>query len=108
MDLDSLLSQEKAPEKITLSPEDLERFFYKYKGLEKELEREEAFWRSTKKNLEAAYKKLHDEVEQRRKIEEELRRKNSEVEKMNRFMTDRELKMVELKKKIALLEGEIG
>lgn len=92
MDLEKLLSKERPSNKIALFPEDLERFFYKYKGLEKELEREEAFWESTKNNLEAAYKKLRDEVEQHKKAEEELRKKNTEVEKMNKFMTDREIK----------------
>jgi len=44
------------------------------------------------------------DITRRKKIEEELKKKNEELEKFNRIAVGRELQMVELKKKIKELE----
>ncbi len=46
------------------------------------------------------------DITDRKKIEQDLREKVLEIEKMNKLMVGRELKMVELKKEIARLKGE--
>lgn len=46
------------------------------------------------------------DISENKKAEEELNNKMEELEKMNRLMVGRELKMVELKKEIAQLKGE--
>lgn len=43
--------------------------------------------------------------EQRRLVDEKLKAKIFDLERFNRFAVDRELKMIELKKKVAVLEG---
>jgi len=48
--------------------------------------------------------KLHGKILEVEKIDEELRRRGGELEKMNKFMVGREIKMTELKKKIEELE----
>jgi PAS domain S-box-containing protein len=44
------------------------------------------------------------DITERKKMEEDLKRKNEEFETINRLMVDRELKMVELKKDLKKLE----
>jgi hypothetical protein len=46
------------------------------------------------------------DVTERRKIELELQERNDNLEKINRLMVDRELKMVELKKEIKDLDNK--
>jgi hypothetical protein len=43
-----------------------------------------------------------------KKAEEDLRKKNSELELINRFAVDREIKMIELKKQINDLSVQLG
>ena len=46
------------------------------------------------------------DITQRNRTEEELRKRKDELEKISRFAVDRELKMVELKKRVTELESE--
>ncbi|HRY62284.1 MAG TPA: transporter substrate-binding domain-containing protein [Candidatus Paceibacterota bacterium] len=48
------------------------------------------------------------DITQRKKIEEELRRSVEELEKMNKFMVGREVKMTEMKKEIDELRARMG
>src|SRR5690606_20604895 len=57
--------------------------------------------------VERALKEAEESV-QRRKAEAALRQRLDEVERLNRLMVGRELKMVDLKKEIALLQQEIA
>ncbi|MCG8570940.1 MAG: SpoIIE family protein phosphatase [Spirochaetes bacterium] len=65
MTLEEILNSKYPPDfsKIRLSNEDLIRFFWKYRGLEKKIERNHDFWLSTNVNLKLAYERL-DEKEQ--------------------------------------------
>lgn len=60
MTLDELLKFDNIPEdqKLSLSHEDIVKFFWKYKGLVKKEERNNAFWHSTNENLKFSYEKL--------------------------------------------------
>lgn len=60
MGLNELLTSQKPPEngKWDLKNQDLTKFFWKYKGLLKEAERNNAFWMSTNDNMKSAYEKL--------------------------------------------------
>ncbi len=57
--------------------------------------------------VERALKEAEESV-QRRKAEAALRQRLDEVERLNRLMVGRELKMVDLKKEIALLQQEVA
>jgi PAS domain S-box-containing protein len=50
---------------------------------------------------------LFRDITERRKKEEEVKQKNIDLERFNKLAVDRELKMVELKKKIIALETEL-
>ena len=65
MNLEELLNSKTPPKKDDLTDEDLARFFIKYKGLLKKLERDEAFWAATNENIKRAYLKLDELVEER-------------------------------------------
>jgi len=65
MNLEELLNSKTPPKKDDLTDEDLARFFIKYKGLLKKLERDEAFWLATNENIKKAYLKLDELVEER-------------------------------------------
>ncbi|EKD37297.1 MAG: hypothetical protein ACD_75C01183G0002 [uncultured bacterium] len=59
------------------------------------------------KRLEEEKSRLNEELEQRVKQRTaELEQKNAELDRMNRLFVGRELRMKELKEKIALLEGK--
>ena len=55
MDLDEFLKLERPSSEDHLSHHDLVRFFWKYKAILKERERDNAFWQSTNKSIERAY-----------------------------------------------------
>ena len=63
MTLEELLALHAPPADAALSPQELVRFFWKYKGLVKERERANAYWSTTNDNLKHAYERL-DEKEQ--------------------------------------------
>jgi hypothetical protein len=50
---------------------------------------------------------FHDTT-QRKKVEEDLNKKMTELERFNKLTVGRELKMVELKNRIKELEGKLG
>lgn len=58
--LAEVLAQSDPSGMSSLSREDLARLFWKYKGLEKQLERDRAFWSATNDNLKTAYEKLDE------------------------------------------------
>lgn len=61
-----------------------------------------------RKKVENELRRLNDELERRVKERTaELERKNTELEKMNRLFVGRELAMVELKKRIRALESQV-
>ena len=57
-------------------------------------------------DLSMTNEKLADEIKQHQKSEEELSLRAAELEKVNKYMMERELKMVELKEKIKQLESK--
>ena len=62
-----------------------------------------------RKAAEEALRRLNEELE--RRVQErtaELEKNNEELERMNRLFVGRELKMVELKKRISALEEKQG
>lgn len=69
-----------------------------------ELEEEIKMRRKAQDELEKLNEQLESRVQQRTN---ELENKNTELEKMNRLFVGRELRMIELKKKIGLLEKKI-
>lgn len=72
MTLEEFLSQDKPPdsENVELDQKELTRFFWKYKALLKERERNNSFWESTNENLKLAYESLR---EKELKLEEAYR-----------------------------------
>jgi nitrate/nitrite-specific signal transduction histidine kinase len=61
--------------------------------------------KESRKDLEQANKDLEQLVDKRT---QELQDKLEELERLNRFMIDREIKMVELKKELAALQSKLG
>ena len=51
MTLEELFNKEEIPKDIKLSKNDTRKLIIKYKGLLKEFNRNEAFWKSTNKNF---------------------------------------------------------
>ena len=51
---------------------------------------------------------LHTDITEKKKTEDELLRKNKELEEFNQFSVDREIKMIELKKEINTLLKNLG
>jgi sigma-B regulation protein RsbU (phosphoserine phosphatase) len=59
--LDEVLEQGDAARVHELAHGDLERLFWKYKGLRKQVERDTAFWQATNDTLKLAYEKLDEQ-----------------------------------------------
>jgi sigma-B regulation protein RsbU (phosphoserine phosphatase) len=59
--LDEMLAQGDPSRVSSLSREELACLFWRYKGLEKQLERERAFWSATNDNLKIAYDRLDEQ-----------------------------------------------
>ncbi len=75
MNLEELLNLETSPKKDDLTDEDIARLFFKYKGLLKKLERDEAFWVATNENITIAYSKLDKQTRELQDAQEQLIRK---------------------------------
>jgi len=96
MNLEEILNSRTPPKKDDLSDEDLARFFIKYKGLLKKLERDEAFWAATNENIKRAYLKLDELVDERtielktvnEQLQQELTERKKVEEKMRILMED--------------------
>ena len=78
MTLEELLKKEEIPKDIKLSKSDIRKLIIKYKGLLKEFNRNEAFWKSTNKNLEHVTLQLKDAY----KILRENQQRMLAIEKM--------------------------
>jgi PAS domain S-box-containing protein len=50
----------------------------------------------------------YEDITERKKVEEELKQNVEEIERMNKLMTGRELKIIELKKEIEELKKKLG
>ncbi|MHA1829551.1 MAG: two-component system sensor histidine kinase NtrB [Candidatus Heimdallarchaeaceae archaeon] len=75
MNLEELLNLKTPPKKDDLTDEDIARLFFKYKGLLKKLERDEAFWVSTNENMKRAYLKLDKQKKELKDAQDKLIRK---------------------------------
>ncbi len=75
MDFDELLRANTPPTIDRITDEDFHKLFWKYKGLLAELERNEAFWAATNKNLRIAYNKLDQLAKELQETQEQLVRK---------------------------------
>jgi len=62
-------------------------------------------WKILQRSLERDRAELAFRNEELAAMNEELRRKNEELERFNRFAVDREMKMIELKRRLKELEG---
>ena len=61
MSLEELLESGKVPKKEDVTEEELAKLFRKYRGLQKNQERDQAFWSATNENLKIAYEKLDEQ-----------------------------------------------
>ncbi len=75
MNLEELLNLKIPPKKDDLTDEDIARLFFKYKGLLKRIERDEAFWIATNENMTRAYSKLDKQARELQDAQEQLIRK---------------------------------
>ncbi|MHA1447609.1 MAG: histidine kinase dimerization/phospho-acceptor domain-containing protein, partial [Candidatus Heimdallarchaeaceae archaeon] len=75
MDLNELLNLKTPPKKGDLTDEDIARLFFKYKGLLKKQERDEAFWVATNEYITIAYSKLDKQKNELQEAQELLVRK---------------------------------
>lgn len=66
---------------------------------------EQSSWK-TSKETSGMNKQLENEIQGRKRIESQLKKHGEEVEKLNKLMIGRELKMVEMKKELDLLKGK--
>jgi translation initiation factor RLI1 len=55
-----------------------------------------------------AHMASHQDISERKRVENELKKKNKELELFNRLAVGRELKMIELKKEINALLEDLG
>ena len=49
---------------------------------------------------------LYEEIKKRTETEKSLQEQKNELEKMNKFMVDRELRMIALKKDLSVLKAQ--
>jgi len=73
--LNELLNLKTPPKKGDLTDEDIARLFFKYKGLLKKQERDEAFWVATNEYITIAYSKLDKQKNELQEAQELLVRK---------------------------------
>lgn len=64
MTLDELFRAPSPPDEITLSQADLRRLYWKHRGLQKDAERDHAYWEATNQNLKKAYETLDEQERQ--------------------------------------------
>ena len=62
-------------------------------------------WNRLNRSLQRERAELERNNEEIERVNEELRRKNEELERFNRFAVSREMKMIELKRRVKQLEG---
>jgi len=74
MNFEELLKLKISPKKDDLTDDDIARLFFKYKGLLKKLERDEAFWAATNENITRAYLKLDKQTRELLETQEKLTR----------------------------------
>lgn len=55
-----------------------------------------------------SYDGLIEDISERKRLEDELKQRLSDLERMNRLMVDRELRMEEMKMEIVRLKNELG
>jgi two-component system, cell cycle sensor histidine kinase and response regulator CckA len=60
------------------------------------------------RELEAANARLQSEINERKRVEKELRATNSELSRFNEAMVGRELRMIELKKEVNAVCTQLG
>ena len=100
MNLKELLNLKTPPKKDDLTDEDLARLFIKYNGLLKKLERDEAFWSATNENIEKAYEKLDELVEDRtielKTVNEQLLQELTKRRRAEQILKESEVRYREL------------
>jgi serine/threonine-protein kinase len=77
---DDLFTREELPESASLEGAELERAFWRIKGREREIARQEAFWASTNEALASAYVELERQRTELDAARSELVRLNGELE----------------------------
>ena len=74
MNSEELFKLKISPKKDDLTDDDIAKLFFKYKGLLKKLERDEAFWVATNENITRAYLKLDKQTRELLETQEKLTR----------------------------------
>ena len=74
MNFEELFKLKIPPKKDDLTDDDIAKLFFKYKGLLKKLERDEAFWVATNENITRAYLKLDKQTRELLETQEKLTR----------------------------------